>query len=420
VLRPFLHSLRLLAFLAWRTFFGSCQNGPGLRLKRIGVMVVFLPVFALIQALHWIGFFLDECLFRDYRRVKITEPLFVLGIPRSGTTFLHHVLSQDSQFTTFQTWECLFAPSVAERHLWAALARLDRWLGRPFGRLLAFAEGRVFSQLQGVHTTALMAPEEDYLTLIPIFACFILVLPFPCSGFTWQMGTFDRDMPEAERRLVMSFYRASLQKHLHFHGAEKRLLSKNASFAPLVGALQQTFPDCRIICCMRDPLETVPSQLSALRDGLALFGNDPDETGFRQQLMTQLTFYYHNLLTKLVSCPKNQRVFISARSLKSNLKPALTLAYARLGITLTDEMSSRLETADGESKQYTSGHRYALADFGLNAGIIRRHFADAYGRYDFVNGRVISRNDNGSPTANASAILDLDSAQNGNKRLISR
>lgn len=374
-------------------------------------MLAFVPLFGLLQAFHWIGFLLDECLFRGYRKVKITEPLFVLGVPRSGTTFLHHVLSQDNQFSTFRTWECLFAPSVTERYFWAAISRVDGWFARPFRRLLTFAEKRIFSELQGIHTTALSAPEEDYLTLIPIFACFILVLPFPCSRFTWQMGTFDRDMPVAQQRLVISFYRTCLQRHLYFHGPEKKLLSKNASFAPLVGALRRAFPDCRIMCCMRDPLETVPSQLSSLQDGLATFGNDPDEPDFRRRLVSQLVFYYENLLSKLLPCPKDQYVFVSATSLKSNLKPTLALAYRQLGMALTEDMSRYLEAADRESKQHTSHHRYSLADFGLDAGIIRRYFATAYAGYDFSNGHVIRASGAEPARVNASSVTRVDSVQ---------
>lgn len=71
MLRGFFHSLRLLAALVWHTYLGKCQTGPRLHFKRIMVMLAFLPVFALIQMLHWCGFLLDECLFRAYRQPEV-------------------------------------------------------------------------------------------------------------------------------------------------------------------------------------------------------------------------------------------------------------------------------------------------------------------------------------------------------------
>ncbi len=45
------------------------------------------------------------------KRVKIKRPVFILGHPRSGTTYLHYVLSQDPRFAFCQTYEGL-APHV--------------------------------------------------------------------------------------------------------------------------------------------------------------------------------------------------------------------------------------------------------------------------------------------------------------------
>ena len=169
--------LRLLFFSARRLLrltLGTLRPGPaeptGAFLRRLLVIALFLPPFALIQVVHWIGLLLDEVLFRGYRRVEIREPLFVLGVPRSGTTHLHRVLAQDPQYTTFSTWECLFAPSVAERRLWLGLGWIDARLGRPLGRLFGWLERRAFAGLVEVHSMGLADPEEDYFALMPVLA----------------------------------------------------------------------------------------------------------------------------------------------------------------------------------------------------------------------------------------------------------
>jgi hypothetical protein len=390
MLRAFLHSCKLFLALSWKTIVGMPEGCKGKRLQRAVVMLGFLPTFTLLQGMHWLGFLCDELLFRGYHRVRVKAPLFVVGPPRSGTTFLHRVLSEDAQFTTFRTWECLFAPSITERRLWLAFSRVDGWLGRPVARLVHRLQQRLFARLDGIHAMTLTAPEEDYLALTPIFACFILVLPFPFAEFIWRMGTFDRDMTEDEKRLVMGYYRACLQKHLYVHGPDKRLLSKNASFSPLVGSLRATLPDCRIICCMRDPVEAVPSQLSSLRDGLALFGHDPRDPAFRDRLTEQLVFYYEHLLATLKTTPRQHHVFVPMSALQQSLLRTLSGIYHRLGIALSDEMIDYLGSAERSARQYRSSHRYTLADFGLDLETLTERFANVYRHFDFEDNRVVA------------------------------
>lgn len=261
MLHLFFTSTTRFVGIALGALFRSPDGVSPVSARRVLVMLGFLTVFALAQGLHWLGFLLDEIFFRGYRRVQIREPLFVLGVPRSGTTNLHAVLAQDPQFTTFSAWECLFAPSVSQRLFWRWLGRLDARIGAPLRRLLGLVERRVFGALDDVHAMSLDTPEEDYFALMPVLSCFILVLAFPRSPHLWRMGNFDRDMPAPERERLLGYYADALRRHLYVHGPDKRLLSKNAAFASLANGLADAFPDARFLVCLRDPMETVPSQL---------------------------------------------------------------------------------------------------------------------------------------------------------------
>jgi hypothetical protein len=342
-------------------------------------MAAFVPLFTLVQALHWLGFLLDELLFRGYKRVRVTEPVFVLGPPRSGTTFLHRVLAQDPRLTTFSTWEALFAPSVTQRRFWLALGAVDRRVGRPLGRLLAWLERRLLGGLDAVHATHLDAPEEDYLAFTPVMACFILVLPFPLAEPLWRLGRFDRDLEADRRARLMGYYRGILQRHLYVHGADKRLLSKNASFGGLAGSLLATFPDARILCCMRDPLESVPSQLSSIRPGVALFDSERAAADLGERLLDALAFHHENLLRVLAPLPPERRVFLPMSTLGADLAHTLRSAYRRLGLVMTPELAAVLEREEAAARRYATRHRYSLDALGLDAGAIRARFAAYYG-----------------------------------------
>ncbi|KAA6185782.1 sulfotransferase [Thiohalocapsa marina] len=371
-------STRRLFKLALTALRQSPDGEAPLTAYRVLVLLGFLPLFALVQGIHWLGFLCDDVFFRGWRQVRVRDPLFVLGVPRSGTTRLHQVLARDAQFTTFAAWECLFALSVTERRFWLALARLDKRIGAPAGRIVGWLERRVFGALDAVHPMGLTTPEEDYFTLMPILSCFILVLAFPASEHLWRMGLFDRDMPEDERRRILDFYENCLKKHLYVHGEHKRLLSKNASFAPLALSLAEHFPDARFIVCLRDPQQTIPSQLSSITPGLQLFGVPQDSAPVRERLLEQLAFYYDNLQRLEASQPAERCVTLTLPQLKGELAATLTAVYARFGLQLGAAFADALRAEAGAARRYSSGHRYTLEQFGLDASQIAQRFATAY------------------------------------------
>lgn len=373
-----LTSAKRFAGLALSSLTASPDGQSPLRPRRVLIMLGFLPVFALGQMLHWLGFLLDDLFFRGWRQVDVKEPLFVLGVPRSGTTRLHQVLAQDQQFTTFRTWECLFAPSVTQRLFFLGLARIDRAIGAPAAWLLRRIERHAFAGLDAVHPMGLMTPEEDYFALMPVLSCFILALPFPGFEHIWRIGRFDADLDPAERRRLLDFYEACLKRHLYVHGADKRLLSKNAAFAPWAQSLAQRFPDARFIVSLRDPLETVPSQLSSIGSGLAFFGIPADSKPVRQRLTAQLAFYYENLDRLREQLPDDRHAALGMTELRAGLGQMLTRIYERFGLSLSAAFAEVLRHEDAQAKCYKSSHRYSLEQFELTPAALSERFAAAY------------------------------------------
>ena len=378
MLSLFVLTIRRFVALAAASLTRSPDAQAPLRTRRVLVMAAFLPVFALGQGLHWLGFLLDDLLFRGWRRVEIEQPLFVLGVPRSGTTRLHQVLAQDAQFTTFRTWECLFAPSVTQRLFFRGLGRVDAALGGFGARLLRWLEGRVFGGLDEVHPMGLSTPEEDYFALMPVLSCFILALPFPGFEHIWRVGGFDRDLSELERRRLLDFYEGCLKRHLYVHGPERRLLSKNAAFASWAQSLAVRFPDARFLVSLRDPLETVPSQLSSIASGLAFFGVPSDSRPVQRRLVEQLAFYYENLERLRRRLPETRHAAIGMTELRTDLSGAVERAYHRFGFALSPAFAATLAREQAAARSHRSGHRYSLDQFGLSAGALETRFAGAY------------------------------------------
>lgn len=380
-----------MAIYGWllRRLWKGCLAGlfasrRGWGLKRFAVMLLFVPVFLASQTIHWFGLLLDEIFFRGYRRIEVRRPVFIVGIPRSGTTLLHRVLAEDSQqFTSFALWELLFAPSVTERKLLGAAAALDGWIGSPLRRLIGWIQRRAWGSLDSIHQVSPTDPEEDYFTLLPAFACFLLILAFPGSKALWQMSRLDEDMPPSEKRRIMAFYKSCLQRHLYVYGADKTLLSKNPSFCGLVGSLRDTFPDCRLISPVRSPLKTVPSLLSSMKVGLLIFNGEGQWSDFRGRLMRMLAHFYDHLATTVSMWPEDRHVTVQMAELTTDLRQPVNRIYERFSLTMSAEYQERLEAAYERARAYRSTHKYTLEEHDLDVRDIGEEFSHAFDYFGF-------------------------------------
>jgi hypothetical protein len=361
------------------------------------MLLLLMPTSAIMLCVHWSCLLLDEVLFRGYRKVGIRAPVFITGVPRSGTTFLHRVFAADPQFTTFSTWECLFAPSVTQKKAIIAMASLDAALGGGLKYLVDRITASVTKSLNEIHSTRLDAPEEDYFVFMPLLLCFILVVAFPGAGFVWRMGFFDKEMSEAQKQRLMRYYRACLQKHVYVYGQEKTLLSKNASFASLLQSLANEFPDARFVYCLRDPKETLPSQLSSVRDAMIACGNDPDSALFKEKMVDLLSFYYRNLLHAMSQAKAGTRhSVLKMQALRTDLEATIKSIYQQLSLTVSPAFESVLQSEAKRSSHFRSKHSYSALQFGFDDKTIARRFAHVYQHPDFQEQKIARESERAS------------------------
>ncbi len=372
-LRRFLALFLQLAASLWR---------DRRRLSGFLLVLGLFPIALVLQLLHWLTLLLDEILYAGYRDVAVREPLFVLGPPRSGTTHLHHVLSADPETTTFRTWECLFALSVSSRKLLLALARVDRAIGRPAERIGRWLGRRLLTSMDDIHPLGLNDPEEDFLCLMPLAACFLLLVPFPRTGWLWKIARFDTDLDEAEKTELLRWYRSCIQKHLYVFGTEKRFLSKNASFSGMAAGLLSEFPDARILFTVRDPRAVVPSQLSSLRPALAACGFRDYPEELRNDLVDLLRFYYEHLAAVAESYPERVAVLYN-HDLRDHLAETVIASLNSIGLEVDDGFRDRLLILSAASREHRSDHRYTLGQFGLTDDMIASQFERVYATYQF-------------------------------------
>lgn len=188
-----------------------------------------------------------EC---DDQSLRLSEsPIFILGLARSGTTHLYHLLSRDPQFAFLTKMDC-YNP-----HTFLTLRRikLDRLLN------LLPARARAMDNVK----TNLLSPEED------VNALFIL------SGEGSRLHqTFPRSIPYGstskrfeENAEYFKKYLAALKflslKLVKLHG--RRPIFKSPSHSTITSALLDAFPSATFITILRNPISQFKS-LSGLHN----------------------------------------------------------------------------------------------------------------------------------------------------------
>ncbi|MGJ3241734.1 MAG: sulfotransferase [Opitutales bacterium] len=366
--RLLLRGLRFYAGCWIRAFSPECRQLAPLGPRRWLVLVIGLPAALLLQAVHGLALLLDELFFPGYRRAPIREPLMITGLPRSGTTAVHRRLARDrDRFSTPATWEVLLAPAILEKQIFRVLGALDRVIGRPGGRCLAWLFRRLAGDFNAIHETGPDAPEEDYLLLLPYGGCFLAVLAFPADPAVWRLAKLDT-WPAAERRLLVDGYLSLLRRHLYVFGRGRRLLSKNAAFASWLPALRGALPESRWLVCIRRPDEALSSQLSAVAGGAAALGVRPRNPGFVDPFSD--TFAHAlSVLVEVFEDPQGLAV-VDQAVLKNDSDGVLAAALCRVGEAPTGPMRKSAESEP--PKTHRSGHNHRPGDWNLNAETLQR------------------------------------------------
>lgn len=214
------------------------------RLPRVGYTTALSALSSLIDP--WQRLLYD----RRIREVQLPEsPIIIIGHWRSGTTFLHELLSQDDRFaapTTFQ---------VSNPHHWLLTEAV---LTRSFGFLLPAVR-----PMDNV-TIGMNHPQEDEWALcnMGVPTPFLRIV-FPSEPPPF-LEYFDFEgVPERDRQRWKDAFLYVLKMLTLRHG--KPLLLKSPYHTGRIKLLLEIFPAARFVHTVRNPYELFPSTIRMWR-----------------------------------------------------------------------------------------------------------------------------------------------------------
>jgi hypothetical protein len=360
--------------------------------KRVGRLLLVYTVYPLLELVTWCGLWLDDLLYPGYRRQEVRQPVFVLGNPRSGTTFLHRLLARDEgTFSWMQTWEILLAPSITMRKVLRAIIAIDRRLGGPLNRWLA-AQERGWQEQNVMHSIALREPEEDENLLLHIWSLLAIWTWTALLDEARPYTYYDTEVSQAENAHMMTFYRRCLQRHLYAGESDagrardtraQVYLSKSPSFSPRIDAFLETFPDARFIYLVRNPLDAIPSFVSITKYIWNLFCDPVEYDSLARYALDMTRHWYRYPLERLGRLPRDRYAIVKFDDLVADPERTVTGIYRRLGIELSPEYARLLHNQAVRERRYRSRHKYSLEELGLNREQIVAEFEDVFERFGF-------------------------------------
>ncbi len=289
-------------------------------------------------------------------RTPLNRPVVITGVPRSGTTFLHRLLSEDERFRALPLWR-LFKP-VSDESESTIRREVDRalWVRR-----------RLTPDLDRKHFSRSGSAEECIWLLNITFESLGLWVAAPVYGYLEWLGR--RDLHRAYREY------GGLLRYLQSEQPDKAFLLKAPSHSGALDALQDALPEVRTIQLHRDPIDACASLCS-------LFAT------------------LHSAVTRHLDLPRLGRTTVELlrREMQRNLEARRKLARPVLDVLYRDLLADPLTTVRGvyrylgwnwdrrheervvrhlrrNPKDRHGRHHYELSTFGLSSEEIAGVFA---------------------------------------------
>lgn len=305
-----------------------------------------------------------EILARPLRR-----PIFIIGLPRTGTTLLHNLLAQDPSARVPRYWELLYPCPLVVGQPHAKDPRRRRiqvvnWMIR-----------QSVPALRRIHLSGALDPEECIILLQNQFIDF---LPLGMAGGAqYRDWLVNHDMTQDYR-----FYRCQLQLLLSREFGEPCIL-KSPCHLFWLDALLTVFPDASLVWTHRDPQKVIPSMCSLAAAYRKLGSNHVELTLIGRRVVSMLHLAISRAMAVRERANPAQFLDVDYSALMAHPIEAVQRIYRFFDYPYTAAMQQGMKRWLDAHPQYKHGvHHYSSDTFGLNRAAIDQRFAEYTGRFN--------------------------------------
>ncbi len=181
----------------------------------------------------------------EIHAAPIHRPIFITGLPRSGTTFLHRLLLTDPANRAPAVWETIYPSPVAGTRQ-KRIARVARQL-KMFEWLAP--------EFRALHPLEATSPQECSEITAHVFRSLRFDTNYHIPSYrNWLDADVVRNLP------AYRFHKRFLQYLQHQDGSEPRWVLKCPEHVFALQTIRAVYPDARLVFVHRDPLKVLASQ----------------------------------------------------------------------------------------------------------------------------------------------------------------
>ena len=302
---------------------------------------------------------------------RITRPLFVLGLPRTGTTILYELLAQDPAHRAPSTWEVAQPIPPAQRASFYTDSRISE-VEKSVKKMEFLAPG-----FQAIHAMGAELPQECVTLLAPHFISDQFGVSFYIPKY--RHWTLEQDMTAAYQ-----WHKQFLQ-HMQVDYMEQRWVLKTPPHLAYLDTLIKHYPDAAIVQTHRAPMEVLGS-ISSLSCTLhSAFSDDIDPVATGQAEAD----YFSEMLSlgmeqRAAMADEDSRIFdIQFNDIISDPIKVIENLYSHFGFDFSNRVREAMQDyLNNRPRDKHGEHRYTLEEFGLSQHQHGPMFADYCRKFD--------------------------------------
>lgn len=305
----------------------------------------------------------------DVAQQRIVRPIFVLGLPRTGTTALYGALGTHPELRTPASWETNFPIPPARVDSLDSDPRIDQM------RKVYAGLRRIAPEAEKIHHMSEHLPQECIAMHTMEFRSLELVVTYPIPGyFAWLKDNGIRSAYAWQHQML---------QHMQSGYARKHWLLKSPAHLMWLDELLEEFPDALIVQTHRDPakvLGSVSSLYLTLDNAVSDHGN---AYAVGREQFHEWQWGLSHAMQVRERIPEDRVIDVQFADIVSRPMDVLRSIHEKFGLTHDDEVIARAQKyLDDNSRDKFGLHSYSLEDFGLARAEVDDAFADYRARYD--------------------------------------
>jgi hypothetical protein len=291
----------------------------------------------------------------------ITRPVFVLGLPRTGSTLLHELLCLPGSHRGPESWAVLLpSPPPDGGREGRRVARTAAFLG--LVELIA-------PRFRAIHELGPRLPQECIAITAQAFRSIQFTTSHPVPGY-------ERWLASADMAPAYAYHRRVLQ-HLQARRPGPRWILKAPAHLASLDALLAEYPDASFVQTHRDPAAVIPSIASLSAHLHRAFARSVDAPRIGAATLDHWSRALAQAAAHRAADPALDARFVDVDFDALMARPLDVLAevHAHLGAPFgAAERAAASDWLARRPRHRHGVHRYAAADFGLDEAAVRARF----------------------------------------------